>query len=186
MKIEDVMTLRAAGAVKRMHNLRARPQNLAEHSWGVAMLLLTVYPKAPAYLIQHALVHDLPELHTGDIPAFVKWDNPEMEDVLRKMERKFHTRFETLPFPMGSDEDRRILKWCDGAELTLYCVEELHGGNRHVLEVLTNIIGAVEERGVPDCCADAWAHIKLQAYPYLHGIHAHGLPGKMPIYRGGK
>lgn len=182
MKVEDIMILRSAGAVKRMHNMRSRPQNLAEHSWGVAMLLLTVYPQAPAGLIQRALVHDLPELRTGDIPAFVKWQNPDMETILKVLEDDFHVRFGTLPHSLASNEERLILKWCDGAELLLYCIEELHGGNRYALEVLHAITTAIEYRGVPECCQEAWSYIKLQAYPYVHGLHAHGLPGQRRIY----
>lgn len=67
-------------AVKRWHMIdTTRTQNLAEHSANVAMLAMLIALTAPieffdtyTYVGAVALVHDLPEAFTGDIPSHTK------------------------------------------------------------------------------------------------------------------
>ena len=74
---------RDAGDVTRFHTLRTiRQQSVAHHSWGVATLLLHVWPEAPASVLRAALWHDVAEIETGDMPAPIKWANPELKKEL--------------------------------------------------------------------------------------------------------
>ncbi len=69
-----------AQAVKRWHMIdTTRSQNLAEHSANVAMLAMLISMTAPieffdtyTYVGAVALMHDLPEAFTGDIPSHTK------------------------------------------------------------------------------------------------------------------
>jgi HD superfamily phosphodiesterase len=75
--LEAVMRIQA---VKRWHMIdTTRTQNLAEHSANVAMLATLIALTAPInFFDDHihvgavALVHDLPEAFTGDIPSHTK------------------------------------------------------------------------------------------------------------------
>ena len=75
--LESVMRIQA---VKRWHMIdTTRTQNLAEHSANVAMLAMLIALNSPIeffdtyhYVGAVALVHDLPEAFTGDIPSHTK------------------------------------------------------------------------------------------------------------------
>lgn len=75
--VETVMRMQA---VKRWHMIdTTRTQTLAEHSANVAMLAMLVAMNCPmfqfgppAYIAMAALVHDMPEAFTGDIPTHTK------------------------------------------------------------------------------------------------------------------
>lgn len=149
MRVRDHAYLRTAGAVKRMHTIRMRGQTLAEHSWGVIMLILAVDPLASGSLLAAAAVHDLPEFRTGDTPATAKWDYPELEQILRSIEQKWYAEYDLDYLNNLSEEERKLLKWADRAELAWQCLEELKSGNSYALEVLHNILGAIKITGVP-------------------------------------
>lgn len=113
----------AIEAVMRMHSVKrwhmidtTRNQNLAEHSANVAMLAMTIALTAPLqffdspYVIAAAaLVHDLPEAFTGDIPTHTKphlFGLEELEDVV-------------FPFMFRvkiSERSQGLLKLCDIAD----------------------------------------------------------------------
>lgn len=156
MRAQDIAALRDAGMVKRNHCDRVAPQTLAEHSWGLCMLLLAVYPEAPAYLIAEALTHDLPERESGDTPATAKWANPSLETELRKIEQGYVARF-NLP-RSANEPERAILKWCDKAEYALFCIEQINQGNNYARQGLHNVWPAVTN-SAPSCCAFVLAEI---------------------------
>lgn len=63
-----------AGLVRRWHcePHTLAPENVAEHSWLVAMFIARLHPNPPAKLLMAALTHDLGEHATGDVPYFFK------------------------------------------------------------------------------------------------------------------
>lgn len=75
--VETVMRLHA---VKRWHMIdTTRQQTLAEHSANVALLAMMIAMTSPIFLFNTgpivaaaALVHDIPEAFTGDIPTHTK------------------------------------------------------------------------------------------------------------------
>lgn len=71
---------------------RSHDETVAEHSYYVALytmqicdeLELSSEQKAKAMSI--ALIHDLPEIYTSDLPSDIKRDNPKLVEALEKVE----------------------------------------------------------------------------------------------------
>ena len=123
---------RNAGAVIRYHTVRTiRQQTLADHQWNVVMILLWVFPEAPSHLLRAALMHDLPEYHTGDVPATAKWGHEPLAAALEAAEcDAWGMLGVTDPVAGLAPDEKCLLKFCDGAELVLWCMEEGRMGNR--------------------------------------------------------
>lgn len=150
--MEKILELRTAGAIQRYHTARTiRTQSVAEHSFGVAQLALLVQPNCSLEVLSAAIHHDLPELVTGDIPAPVKWENPELGTLLKDLENKFNQKH-NLGTALSSD-DWHLLKWCDMAELVLWCMEELELGNQGIRPLIVRGINYLEELGHPNTIA---------------------------------
>ena len=82
--MNDLFNMIRGGAIKRYHTLETiGEQSVASHSWGVAMILQYLEPNVSKEAILRALTHDVAELFTGDIPAPVKWANPDLVEVLK-------------------------------------------------------------------------------------------------------
>lgn len=103
--------------VTRWHMLgTTRYQTLAEHSANVALLVYYIAKRCPAMyfgppdvITVKALVHDMPEVYTGDIPSHTKkWfgDMTEAEKVLTP--RMFR--------PDLGPTDKWLVKLCDTAD----------------------------------------------------------------------
>jgi 5'-deoxynucleotidase YfbR-like HD superfamily hydrolase len=144
MSYYRIQALRDASAVVRFHTARmTRQQTVAEHSYGVAMLVLEVEP-TDFLLVRAALYHDLSEAATGDIPAPAKWDNPQLAAVLTEVEAEYDARFGTAidltPY------QKHVLKWCDAMELVLWCREEWCMGNAYAREIMRRGMDHVMQR----------------------------------------
>ena len=129
MRLDKFQKLYHAGAVKRYHTVRVHnPQDLAAHSWGVAMIISAISEEPPsANLLMAALTHDLAESETGDIPAPVKWNNTTISNALDDLEFRFDKEHQII-FDL-TDEELSLLTWADTFELVLYCGVELNMGN---------------------------------------------------------
>ena len=128
-----ILQVRAGGATQRCHTIRHHGSySVAEHSWGVAMLLLQLYPHDFRRLVQFALVHDVPEGLTGDIPSTAKNGDESLDDAILK-----HFGLPLLSW-MG-DRERAILKSCDLLDLFLWAREQMYMGNDFALEITKNL-----------------------------------------------
>lgn len=148
--IAQVLELRDAGIVKRSHTCRTlMDRNVAEHSHGVAMLIVALYAPSlpPADLLAAALTHDLSEIATGDIPAPVKRDNPALKAELHRIseawEHKMGVRYKL------SAKEAELLLWCDRMDFALYALEEVTMGNRYFEEYLARIYSWLCEMPLP-------------------------------------
>lgn len=141
--------LYSAGAVKRYHTTRIEAQSLADHSWGVALVVMAIYPNGnpPSNILKAALTHDLHEKDTGDVPATTKWDDGDIEEAHKKAEVNFN-RVHRLEFPLTIKE-QAILKWADTFELCCYCAVQAKMGNGYAKVVLTNGLQRLEQYGFP-------------------------------------
>lgn len=77
-----------AGKVVRKHGMQTvHRENIAEHTWGVVHTLIHWYNgKPPVNVIIKAEYHDLGEAGPGDVPAYVKWDNPTVAETFERLE----------------------------------------------------------------------------------------------------
>lgn len=119
--------------VKRWHIVpMTQEQTIAEHQFNVASLCMHVMKGrhfAPA-VIEWALVHDLPEVITGDFPTHIKHYKPEIKASIDRMEmeimpawwRDAHDRFKALPEPA-----RLMFKACDIADTLMMAKYINHG-----------------------------------------------------------
>lgn len=127
----DYRVIRAAGNIKRFHTvLTIGEQTIASHSWNVAMIVMTIKPDASTNLLKAALVHDMAEIETGDIPAQVKWSCVRLANAVKDIEEDFEAEHDII-FPL-TEEEALILKIADMMELVQYVHEQWKMGNRHL------------------------------------------------------
>lgn len=148
---------RDAGAVDRYHAARIPGQTVADHSWGVAMVLLAIGADSPA-LLRAALTHDIPELLVGDMPAPTKRDAPpEFRKMFSALEREAAMRLGVHLHIEGiAPWEEPLLKFADIMELCLYAHESVRAGNTYA--------AVVRDRGIK----------------YLHAMVADGAFAKIP------
>ena len=119
--LEQIRDVYNSGRVERYHtNPAPVAQTIAQHSWGVAVLILKLHPNPDLNLISAALHHDCAELYVGDVPAPTKWDNPELSDMLHKLESKISGQMGIMQEYL-TEEDEEWLRACDRLELVLWC-----------------------------------------------------------------
>ena len=127
--------LRKGGSVKRWHTItNAKEQTVAAHSWGVAVIIMDLWPDSRADLFHAALLHDVPEQLIGDVPAPTKWAHPRLAKELDLAEESFWDMVE-VKFPALTTEEQLQLKTADMLELLWYCIEEERLGNKNFKEV---------------------------------------------------
>lgn len=128
----DFSYVYSSGFVRRYHTEQmVKDQNTAAHAWGVASILLHLWPDdCTADMIYAALMHDVPEKTTGDIPATAKWGSTELKNALDRFEDDIFIKM--LPqFPILTDRQRLQIKLSDMLELVLYCRYEMSLGNKN-------------------------------------------------------
>lgn len=117
-----------SSGVSRFHAVPGlAQQTIAQHSWGVSMLCQYFNPECRKELVLAALTHDCTELVTGDIPATAKWESPELKVILDQIESKIEQEW-GIQFTLDEDE-KRLLKLCDGLEGMNYCLERRRQGD---------------------------------------------------------
>lgn len=133
--VETVMRIHA---VKRWHMIdTTRQQTLAEHSANVALLAMTIALEAPMHLFGDpfavataALVHDIPEAFTGDVPTHTKQCLSGLEELEKEVT---HPNFDITT----TANQRMLIKICDLADGIRFI--RLHGVDltaRHAREGL--------------------------------------------------
>jgi 5'-deoxynucleotidase YfbR-like HD superfamily hydrolase len=142
----------SAGNVTRYHTIRMiHKQSVAEHSWGVAMVILWLYghEHVPASLMRAALLHDVAEVATGDMPAPVKWSSEQLSQAMINAENTFNEEhgLGDLDLPMNLS---RILKFADMCELIIFCLGEANMGNREARSIARRGLAYLKDRGLVD------------------------------------
>ena len=147
--MKDFKKLYKAGRVTRYHTADVPAQSLAAHSWGVSMVVAMIYPnkKPPAHLLMAAMIHDLAESVTGDVPAPTKWGNEQLSKRLREAELVFNL-INGIEIPLTPQEEA-ILAWADTFELCLYCRHQASMGNEYAGEILSNGLEHLRKKGFP-------------------------------------
>lgn len=122
---------RLKDATRHCYTSQNRHESVAEHSWRMALMAYLIkdeFPEADIHkVILMALIHDLGEAFTGDIPTFSKTQSDE-----EKEERLLSKWVSSLPAPFAAEmqmlyaemEERktleaRIYKALDGLEAVI-------------------------------------------------------------------
>ena len=141
-----------AGTVARYHTRAGiPPQSTAEHSWGVALMLYRVCEYFETHVTQemmlYALVHDLPERQTGDIPAPMKWDNPEIRHAIDITESAWYGRND-MSFDKLNREQKQLVKYADWLEAICYLARQVSYGNMACRGMLNTYLKSCEKEDV--------------------------------------
>ena len=167
---EKTYNIRMAGRIRRLHirPMNGEEQNVAAHTWGLVMIMVDLFPDVSKEAILFALRHDVPEVATGDIPANVKWANPDLEKTLETLEQNFmhdmgwtHRLFSDGGAPYHAKEEL-YLKFADRIELLFYCLEQMYMGNWLLADVYVNVRDKITEmlpKLSPEKASDVVAYI---------------------------
>jgi 5'-deoxynucleotidase YfbR-like HD superfamily hydrolase len=162
------------GAVTRYHTRpMLRPQCVAAHSWGVAMVLMAS-GHASAALVTAALVHDNHEYETGDSPGHIKWANPAFAQMLDDMGAEFDTRYGLDRIPL-TDVERLLLRWADIFELVHHCIVDARMGNTLAHDIINRGMGGLRKHlrlwemneAVPTSITDMTSALFNEAQVYI-------------------
>ena len=153
-----------------MHN--TYPENIQEHTLRVAMIAHalaiirnrlfhgTVDPERTAVL---ALYHDASEVLTGDLPAPVKYFNPDIKTAYKAIEAAAARRlldmvpenlkrdYEALFLPADADAvHHELITAADKLCAYLKCLEEIAAGNQEFSKAEKSLKATVERLGLPE------------------------------------
>lgn len=141
----QVIEFRNSGIVRRCHVLRSIGEhNIAEHSWNVAILVNLITNWQPTLsMLQWALVHDAPELETGDVPAPVKWEHPEIEARLQLIEQEWFRGMQVPKrvYAQLPALEKALVKFCDAMELGFWILDQMKMGNSTLHEIYERVVG---------------------------------------------
>jgi 5'-deoxynucleotidase len=153
-----------------MHN--TYPENIQEHSLRVAMVahaLAVIRNRLFAGNVNEertalvALYHDAGEVLTGDLPAPVKYFNPEIKNAYKEIEAAAASRLlDMIPEALKADyqrllftdeadqEPRQLVKAADKLCAYLKCLEEIGAGNQEFAKAEKALRANVEELDLPE------------------------------------
>lgn len=141
-------------AVNRLDNIKRysayrvnQVQNVSSHSFKVAAIALYIAKQDTQFtsdqmeeLLMKAILHDLPEAFTGDIPRPVKKDNENMEEVLKAIEHRIvKTIVEEAQLPKEfknameyckDGETGEVVTLADLIDCFIYLTLEINSGNK--------------------------------------------------------
>lgn len=95
-------------------------QTTAEHSAGVAMIIIALHKNPSANLLKAAIYHDLHEYDLGDISYEAKTRYPELEEIDKAFEKQFIERIDMVDDLSLTDAERDWLTFADMTESFLF------------------------------------------------------------------
>lgn len=119
--------LYSSGGTRRYHNRPKLDQNVKEHSWGVALTIITLHPNPSAELLKAATLHDCSEKVYGDFLSPAKVAFPELRELDIKCNELFWkdiTDSTGMIYPKLTDEEQLWLNFADMYECYLFAKEE--------------------------------------------------------------
>lgn len=118
-----------SGRVKRYHQTEGNvQQNIADHTFGVLVLLLDIYPAASSNLLRAAIYHDMPEAKVGDIPSPIK-DDSGIKAAIEDLEDQWLEDV-GIVFPPLTEEEMDLLYVCDVLECVMFSALMISMGNK--------------------------------------------------------
>lgn len=139
---------------------RLRENTVKSHSAGVgfAGLLIAIYEskkrKCPInYLdvLMKALLHDIEEVFTGDVPYPFKRVKGVRETLKKAVKgqvktllKDYEPLFKAWEGAKSDDITGKIVAYADVLDLAMYCLQEIELGNRHMIPVLKEALRVAE------------------------------------------
>lgn len=159
-------------------------ENISEHSLEVAVIahglaVLGNVRFGKEYDIEHivllAIYHDCTEIITGDMPTPIKYENPDIQQAYKQIEKTAAFRllnmlpddmrqyYEGLLVPDERDvQNHRLVKAADRMSALIKCIEEEKAGNSEFASAKETILKSIHEL---DCSeAEAFMEEFLPAY----------------------
>ena len=144
-----ITEIRKGFNVKRFHTSnRIQAETNGHHSANVCAIILRIDPNCSRDVLIAALMHDVPEAYTGDVPAPFKWENPDAKHALEVGEMDYVDKH-SIPHPHLTDGQMQLLKFADMMDLVLSSLEEMGRGNNYARELVTNGARYLQEGGYP-------------------------------------
>lgn len=149
--VEKMCILMRGTETKRMHT---RPiiseYTVGKHSCGVAFFcMLLMGDSVNVQVLKAALLHDIAEQFTGDVPHTFKQAHIEASYLLRGAEKAFEEHFDFDAVTDLTLVERDILKAADILELMYFCVKERSLGNLGLRDVMLNCLRILGELHTP-------------------------------------
>ena len=135
--------------------LKLTSETVAEHSYFVSLFTMIICEEVnldndvTANALRYAIIHDIPEIDTSDIPYPVKKANPELSNVLHNLEIKSiknHLGKDCADFfeIVESNEEgtkelqiiRQVVKLADTLSVKQYCENEMTLGNSAITPIM--------------------------------------------------
>lgn len=161
MNARDLLHVRRMGMVTRFHTIpTVRPQTTSHHSGNVALLLTLLWPGVTVQALRLALVHDLGESFTGDVPAPTKWALPDLGERLDAVESTV-LEGTGLWDEIATIEEAWWLSFCDTLDLCLYCLEEMSLGNMGIHQQFENGLQGLDAKLAR--CPDAGTRVSMSS-----------------------
>ena len=125
----DMQAMWDGGETQRFHTCTLlRPDTVGQHSFGVACVIMHLWPRAPGRMLRAALKHDMAEAYTGDLPSPAK-RGLGIGEAFAAYEEQYLTSVGVLPETLVEWEDW-LLKMADILDGLRVCVRERSMGNR--------------------------------------------------------
>lgn len=141
---------RAAGQVRRYHTWAViKDQSVAEHTWQILRILLTIWPEAPRNVLIYAVIHDMGEM-SGDIqyPFKILFNElkqgSEKAEIHVRREQRQHLGAPDIKHPLSQFE-RHVFKACDNLEMWEYGIRERNMGNLYANIIIRRMQQAVAD-----------------------------------------
>jgi 5'-deoxynucleotidase YfbR-like HD superfamily hydrolase len=142
--------IRCGGNVERFHVLPTiRRNSVAAHSWGVAVVCLSLWDDCSFSLVKAALYHDCAEYLTGDLPAPIKLASEQISSVIRTLEKDYEEEL-NIRIPL-SEKDKARLKFADCVDGAMFCLEEIKMGNKMVVKPFAKYIDYLNAVEMENC-----------------------------------
>lgn len=134
---DSLETCLSSGQIQRYHTLPTIGQeSVAEHSYGVALIVLYLTEGTPGKLLQWALTHDVAEAAIGDVPAPVKWKHPILNTALEAIEEEFNQE-NNIEIKLTGDQ-KVLAKYADLLQMCWYALQQVRLGNHNMKKVFYN------------------------------------------------
>lgn len=123
----------------------------AGHQGRVAILVLSLFPKASRELLIMALVHDQGEVAVGDLPYATKRANPALANMAHELESA-EIFAQGLPDYTLSNAGQKALKLCDNLDAWLWMIRHKPRlvGHSDWVKMLIDMRAQASQLGVKD------------------------------------